>query len=352
MLHHLSHQIVLPSLKMRPIWKCGDTNECGMSGVRGSHPLRWISALLLLLPALCHAKDRTFLFTYAATIDQIPQDRVARVWLPVPQTNEDQQIETIRQDLPGTPSIGVDPRCGNRILYFVSKPAADAKLHFSILYRVRRNEVSEEAEPSPASNDCAFLQPDALVPVGGRPQKLIADQTLPTDQMKLARLLYDTVDKHMQYRKVRPGWGRGDACWAAESGFGNCTDFHSLFISLARSEGIPCKFEIGFPIPANSGKGEVTGYHCWAKFHPTGRGWVPVDISEANKNPSRRDYFFGHLDENRIAFSTGRDITLVPKQNGPPVNFFIYPYVEVDGKAVAAEQIEKQFRFEDMKEEM
>ncbi|MBI4387557.1 MAG: transglutaminase domain-containing protein, partial [Candidatus Omnitrophica bacterium] len=30
--------------------------------------------------------------------------------------------------------------------------------------------------------------------------------------------------------------------------------------------------------------------------------------------------------------SAGRDIELVPKQSGSPVNIFFYPYVEVDGK--------------------
>ena len=57
-----------------------------------------------------------------------------------------------------------------------------------------------------------------------------------------------------------------------------------------------------------------------------------MDISEAWKAPAKHDYFFGNLDANRIRFSTGRDLTLEPKQQGPPLNYFVYPYVEVDGK--------------------
>ena len=45
------------------------------------------------------------------------------------------------------------------------------------------------------------------------------------------------------------------------------------------------------------------------------------------------DYFFGSVDANRVQFSTGRDITLSPQQDGPPLNYFVYPYVEIDGKA-------------------
>src|SRR5207302_326481 len=144
------------------------------------------------------------------------------------------------------------------------------------------------------------------------------------------------------------GWGQGDAVWACDSKYGNCTDFHSLFISLARAEKIPSKFVMGFAIPEKRGAGLIAGYHCWAWFHPEGRGWIPVDISEANQNPARQEYYFGSLTENRVQFTTGRDITLEPRQSGGPLNFFIYPYVEVDGKPYPAEKVQRQFSFEDV----
>ena len=167
------------------------------------------------------------------------------------------------------------------------------------------------------------------------------------DQMALGKMLYDLVNNHMKYSKEGIGWGQGDAVWACDSKYGNCSDFHSLFISLARSQKIPSKFEIGFPLPEARGRGEIPGYHCWAKFRPTGKDWIPVDISEANKNPKMKDYYFGNLTEDRITFSTGRDIELVPKQSGDPLNFIVYPYVEVDGKPWPAEKIRRKFSYED-----
>jgi hypothetical protein len=35
---------------------------------------------------------------------------------------------------------------------------------------------------------------------------------------------------------------------------------------------------------------------------------------------------------NRVQFSTGRDLRLNPPQDGKPLNYFVYPYVEVDGQ--------------------
>ncbi len=170
---------------------------------------------------------------------------------------------------------------------------------------------------------------------------------MPKNQLAAARVIYDVIDDDLKYGKDKPGWGNGDSVWACDSKTGNCTDFHSLFLSLARSRGIPAKFEIGFPLPDKRGAGDVPGYHCWAKFRPEGKGWVPVDISEANKHPEMRDYYFGNLTEDRVAFSTGRDLTLAPKQDGGPVNFLVYPYVEVDGKVWPQEKIEKKFSYQD-----
>jgi len=193
-----------------------------------------------------------------------------------------------------------------------------------------------------------FLQPDKLVPLDGKPLELLKDRTLPKDPTAAAKVLYEVVNGHMKYDKTGTGWGRGDSVWACDNKRGNCTDFHSLFISLARANKIPAKFEIGFGLPQKRGGGEVAGYHCWAKFRAEGKGWVPVDISEANKDPKMNEYYFGNLTEDRVAFSTGRDLTLVPKQDGEPLNYFVYPYVEVGGQPHPTDKVRKKFSYKDV----
>jgi transglutaminase-like putative cysteine protease len=193
-----------------------------------------------------------------------------------------------------------------------------------------------------------FLQANNRVPIEGRPLELLKDLQLAGDPRHRARQLYDRVGEHMKYKKQGTGWGHGDAVWACESGYGNCTDFHSLFISLARGSGLPAQFEIGFPLPPERGAGEIEGYHCWAYFYSDEGVWVPVDISEADKHPELHDYYFGNLTENRVAFSRGRDLELAPRQDGPPLNFFVYPYVEVDGEPLPADELSLRFRYEDL----
>jgi transglutaminase-like putative cysteine protease len=295
-------------------------------------------------------KSRTFEFTYAATVTGLTPSTKARIWLPVPPSTENQDARITDKNLPSEVQQAREPRFGNEILYVAGEANAEGKIPLEVTYKVTRREVKGDRDKNDSDSDrlAMYLKPDAMVPVGGKPLELIKGKELPDDQVAAARVLYDVVNGHMRYSKQGTGWGRGDAVWACDSRYGNCSDFHSLFISLARSKRIPAKFEIGFPLPIKRGTGEIAGYHCWAMFHPAGHNWIPVDISEANKNPAMKDYYFGNLTEDRVTFSTGRDIDLVPRQDGKPLNFFIYPYVEVDGKPYPGEKVLRSFRFRDL----
>lgn len=294
-------------------------------------------------------RGRDFQFIYSGSITGLAPGQKAHVWLPVPVSNEDQQVKIVSRELPAEAMLGREKDYGNEMLSFEAAADQSGAIPFKVVYRVIRREV-HGAAAAPAGNATGnglLLKPSPLVPIDGKPIELIKDKNLPADPFAQARVLYETVNNHMRYSKEGTGWGRGDAVWACDSRFGNCSDFHSLFMSLARSRQIPAVFEIGFPLPEKRGAGDIPGYHCWAKFFIDGKGWVPVDISEANKNPQMKDYYFGNLTENRVAFSTGRDLTLVPKQAGPPLNFFVYPYAEVDGKAYPGDKIKTKYSFKD-----
>ena len=296
-------------------------------------------------------KLRHFEFEYAGkAVDLEPGSRV-RVWLPVPPTNEHQSVTIRSSQFPAPASVARESKFGNCMVFFEAVVPADGEISFSVTYDVTRAEVKalgRDGKELSTEERRLFLKPDRLVPISGRPLDLLKGVTVPGDQLDLGRFLYERVDAHMKYDKSRPGYGNGDSVWACDSQFGNCTDFHSLFISLARAKGLPARFEIGFPIPESRGEGTIGGYHCWAFFHTDRHDWVPTDISEADKHPELKNYYFGNLTENRVAFSAGRDLNLVPRQAGEPLNFFIYPYIEVDGSPLAYEHMEKSFRYADI----
>ena len=280
-------------------------------------------------------------FHYGFTVKQIPTGERVRVWFPAAHTDPYQEVHVVSAagDLPLKKTR--ESRFGNEIYYAESAKAKAADLHFEIVYDVVRHEHLTLGLNHPRLQDVTlkrkeaeqFLGPDKLVPITGLPADLATQVTVgKTSQMDKARAIYDYVFSTLKYDKTGIGWGRGDVLYACDAKKGNCTDFHSLFIAMARSQHIPARFEMGFSLPPDKSAGEIAGYHCWAEFFNPQNGWVPVDISEAWKHQEKRDYFFGAHDAERVQFSIGRDLKLNPRQQGEPLNYFIYPYVEVAGQ--------------------
>lgn len=295
-------------------------------------------------------KLRHFEFEYAGKAIGLKPGSKVRVWLPIPPTSKYQAVTVKSSEFPAAATTSREPEYGNCMVYFETAAPKNGQVSFSMTYDVTRAEVKalgRDGQELSAAERRLFLKPNRLVPTTGRPLDLLKGVAAPGDQLNLGRFLYERVDSHMKYDKSRPGYGNGDSVWACDSQFGNCTDFHSLFISLARAKGLPARFEIGFPIPEERGKGTIGGYHCWAFFHTDKHDWVPTDISEADKHPELKDYYFGSLTANRVTFSQGRDLNLIPRQTGEPLNFFVYPYIEVDGKPLSKENMEKTFRYAD-----
>jgi transglutaminase-like putative cysteine protease len=334
--------------------------------------LRILSSLLLLFFPVCRLAAqvpsnaekfsppaRTFRFTYTFTVKDIPSGaKRVRVWVPVPQTDQHQTVRVLAIKAPAKTQMTQQPEYGNRMIYAEMQNSAPGKAEFTLEYEVTRREYSrgdyaqlERKDRKPGvvlASMTRLVSPDTLIPTDGKIKALAVEVTgSQTGTIAKAKAAYDYLFTNMRYDKTGSGWGRGDAVWACDAKHGNCTDFHSPFIGMMRANGIPARFDIGFPLPENKDKGDIPGYHCWAEFYAPKTGWIPVDISEAWKAKQKEDYFFGSIDANRVQFSTGRDITLSPKQDGPALNYFVYPYVEVDGQPY--EKLDKQFSFEEVK---
>lgn len=302
-------------------------------------------------------KVRKFTFHYQFRVKDLKasdeqEKNLVRVWLPCPSSTDRQEVKRLAPTAPAKLEEHTETRYGNHLLYLELPLPQDGGFSVDVPYEVVRHEVLKAASPGSAEQldddmRAVFLAADKLVPTDGKPLELLDRVALNKDPFVLARQLYDVVDEHVIYKKEGTGWGRGDTNWVCDSGYGNCTDFHSLFISLARSQGLPSRFEIGFSIPTDTTEGPIAGYHCWGWFYLRERGWIPVDISEADKHPELKDYYFGNLTADRVMFSVGRDLELVPKSSQDAVNFLIYPHIEVGGQVLPKENVELQFSFKE-----
>ncbi len=299
----------------------------------------------------------TTTFAYTATIPEVKGD--LDLWIPVPSNNPFQTVSDIvvEAKVGGKTqpfNINTEQDYGNRMVH-VRAPGADGEANVSVRFTVRRVEarvLSGETYPRgwPPPSLARCLASDSLVPVGEQYAELAREVAggvlLIQDRMR--RIFKHVVsDFAYDYEKTSPKLGEGDVEFVCDIKTGNCSDIHSYIISLARSSGIPAYLEYGFPvagIPVADPlprTGTIGGYHCWMWFWDDSVGWIPIDASDAirwkdAKRPVESDSLFGNLvvERNAVAISKGRDINLVPPAKQGPLNYFIYPYAEVNGQSV------------------
>ncbi|NBB89465.1 MAG: transglutaminase domain-containing protein [Bacteroidetes bacterium] len=272
----------------------------------------------------------SFQFTYRIVLPD--WNGTADIWVPIAGSDEFQKVSDSEMEIPFDFEQKKEEKYGNNYLYATvdEKYAGDTlRMHYNIVRKEKSTYAGTQLEAR------RYLGPTPFLPVGGRfldlANDIIEKKKARTDLEK-ARALYDYISDSLRYAKEGT-YGTADAQYACDAKSGNCTEFHSLFISLARSLSIPARFAVGAAIPTERNDGGVNGYHCWAEFYADGMWW-PIDISEANKYAALSTYYFGHHPANRIELSKGRQIALDPLPNAGPVRFFAYPIIEQNGSEI------------------
>jgi len=309
----------------------------------------------------------------------VPQGaRQLRIWFAMPQDDPLQQVKNFKVDAPAPHPITTDS-AGNKAVYL---ELAEPKMkEFSVVETftlVRHEQVSgvdaKNAKPLSAAKRqelSPFLSANQHVMIDDRIRKLAAEIVGDEKNPVLAsRKLYDwelaNIDYWVKDPKNKKASPVGSTEYCLTTKTGNCTDFHSLWTSLARAAEIPTRMVYGsFFKKELDGQDTDQSYHCWPEFYATGIGWVPHDVAVADifvgdfqssadneklvrlttgdgytgPDKAKVDYYFGNIDERRVTWSRGRDLTLSPRQDAGPVNALAKAYVEVDGKPATEKEV-------------
>ncbi|OUO93357.1 hypothetical protein B5F39_08060 [Cloacibacillus sp. An23] len=116
--------------------------------------------------------------------------------------------------------------------------------------------------------------------------------------------------------------------------------------SLLRAAGVPAIDVCGIRMDTKDGADMSGGYHCWAQFCVPGCGWATADPADVRKAMLTEnielkdagkwiDFFWLGADGSRVILERGaRGVAFAPAQAAGELNYFMYPYAEVDGKAL------------------
>ncbi|MGD9720384.1 MAG: transglutaminase-like domain-containing protein [Pirellulales bacterium] len=279
---------------------------------------------------------------YTVEVPGLPADaKTVDLWVPVPSDDERQSVKIVNESELADGRFTTEKNFGNRLYYrrFEAPFAAPPKVELRYAATVREATVSaakklaSTRQVTPGAELAPYLGDVAMIPIAGRISQLAAGMQLPEGEpLKAGRAIYDYLVDTMVYDYKAPGAGVGNAVLACDSKTGDCTDYHSVFIGVCRSRGIPADHVFGLPMPPEKSQGEMRYAHCWARFWVDGVGWIPIDASRADKFPKDREYYFGTLGTTWLTLAHGRDVVLEPPQHGPPENMLHGPVAEVDGQ--------------------
>ena len=127
---------------------------------------------------------------------------------------------------------------------------------------------------------------------------------------RIAEAAYDFTVERLEYALGRPDRSvRGGLA----SGLGDSYTYSTLFVTVLRAAGVPAR-PVGGVVVTD---GDHAYPHFWAEFFLTGIGWVPVDPAFGDGAfpagipvpDDPRAFYFGNLDNRRVAFLYGYDAT-------------------------------------------
>lgn len=311
-------------------------------------PICLLATVFFVCPPYASAQEGVL--DFEVLINAPEKSRTVRLWLPVPHSDDYQTIGGMKIEGNYTRSAVSRLKTGDLVLYAEwKKPARERRLRLSFKAssseRVRKD--FPENEPSVPSGARKYLEGSKYIPTDGKVRELAVTAADGKKSVReRARAVYGWVVENTFRDPSIKGCGTGDVERIIAQRGGKCADISSVFVAMARAAGVPSREVFGIRLGKKAEEDVTEGYHCWAEFYLPGYGWVPVDPADVRKAMLTKglelenageyvDYYFGAVDEYRIVLSKiGRGVTLTPAQKIPALNYFMYPYAEVDGKAL------------------
>lgn len=270
--------------------------------------------------------------TVTAKADAAPAGEIIRAWLPIPRRYPFQTDFELRSTSPVAREINSDENV-IRAAYLEKAARKGKPTEFKIEYDytasgVKFNVKPEEVRPRDPSDAALapFLRESPHVVFTPEMRALSAEIVgAETNDFRKAKRCFDWIADQIQYSfATEYSTIRNISEYCRTKRYGDCGQEALLFITLCRLNGIPARWQSGW----NTFPGAKT-IHDWTEIFLAPYGWMPVDPYMGiwamryarTLTPAQqrfvRDFYFGGLDQWRMAANGDHSQALSPPKRSP-----------------------------------
>lgn len=271
--------------------------------------------------------ERVLTIDYAIVLkaNAVPDGEKVSCWMPFPRLNSE-RLKKIELLSVSEPNYVLAPEeILQRSIYMEKKAIKDSVTVFRISYRIAVsgqwcNANAGDIKSYDTESDLYQEYTKECLPhivfsdsVKNLARRIVGNETNPVEQV---RLLYYWFDKNIPWAgALEYSVMECIPEYVLKNRRGDCGMQTFLFLSMARSLGIPCKWQSGWYLLP-----EEKNLHDWCEVYYNGIGWVPVDVSfKLIDSPSKkiREFYMNGLDSYRLIINDDIGQTFYPVKKYP-----------------------------------
>jgi hypothetical protein len=258
-------------------------------------------------------EEFTINYTMTLRADAVPGGSLVKCWMPFPKNLHKRQVDVQLISASESNCVLADDSCLHQSIYMEKCAVAGRETVFVVEYAFRSYAEyydlrKEKILPYDKHSEVykSYIAEQAPHVVFSDRIKMLADSICgdETHPYEMVKRIYYWIDNNIPWAGAQEYSVMANIPhYVLDNRRGDCGMQTMLFMALARSRGIPVKWQSGWMLHP-----EEENLHDWCEVYYQGVGWVPLDVSfnlQSSSDKSIKEFYITGIDAYRLVINDG-----------------------------------------------